>query len=308
MKALLTTTLFLLTTLLLSCDTKEKKPTTKKKQNVRTATCSSFWAEYAPEASVKIKIIQDILDGEHDLSSENIRFLKNLKKSFNRSFHPDTLLSTLDQPIYPIYRLKKDQIGILGFYRSENINGPWEDITTENMALQENYGYQSFDSVGKLCHFPEEFSEMYNDAPPSINIYSISKKGKSRIKNLAYLGDDCLSYFQYDFSLSEKNSKDSILFGSKYSLDIEFGSYPEINQKFKTQFADGCMDCPTNYPDQVTFAKLNGVDNIYFSFADEFPLNTKLATPSRSIVYIDEKGKVITLWTVELDLSGCGCR
>ncbi len=307
MKATLISLLFLLTTILFSCNSDEALPKVKSNPNVRTATCSSFWAEYEPSQEIKLEILEGLLNGENSLSGENKSFLKNLIKTIKRTYHPDTLLLTIDQPFYPIYRFSADQIGIIGFYSSKELDGNWEDITRENQLLSENFAYQSIDSLGKLCYFPEEFSELFNDAPPSVNIYSMSKKGRSRIKNLAYLGDDCLSYFQYDFSLSKENEKDSILFGSRYSLDLEFGSFPEIDKCFKEQFANGCMDCPTNFPDQKAFAKLKGVDNLYFTYADDFPVNTRLANPSRSLVYKNKEGKLITLWTVELDLSGCGC-
>jgi hypothetical protein len=308
MKLKLLTIPFLLATALFSCQSDDQKPS--KKIEIRTdgnATCETFWANYGPEKEEKIKLLTEFLEMNKTLRGENKGFLLSLLKDLKRQPNADSLLLTTDYSIYPIFQLKQGQTGIKGIIGLDDTDERSEEFAKEHHLLKENFGYQSIDSVGKLVYFTEEFSELFKDNPPKFHYYTLRRKGSSKLTNLAYLGDDCLSYFHYDISLSDKEKTDSILFGSKFSLDLEFGSFPIIDKAFKTQFAENCMDCPTNYPDQKTFAKLKGVEGIYFVYADDFPLNTKLARPSRSIVLQKEDGSVVTLWKSEIDLSGCGC-
>jgi hypothetical protein len=49
-----------------------------------------------------------------------------------------------------------------------------------------------------------------------------------------------------------------------------------------------------------------GTDNLFFIYADTFPLNTELDTPIRGLV-IRVNSKLIYIWAEELDLFGCSC-
>lgn len=307
MKARLLLTFSLLTTILISCSSESEDADVETTSKSNNTDCESYWAISAPELEERIKLLTAILESKHELSVENKKFLQGVLNELKRNPSSDTLLLTIDKPIYPIYRLTSDKIGVLGFMNSQDFNGTWEEYAKEHEVVKDNFAYQSIDSLGKLCYFPEEFSELFNDAPPSFYWYSTKKKSRSTFTNLAYLGDDCISYFQYDFKMSESDAKENILFGSKYALDLEFNSFPEIDKAFKKQFAEGCSGCATNYPDQKSFAKILGVENLYFVYADQFPLNSKLAKPSRSLVLKKGNGEVVTLWTIELDLAGCGC-
>jgi hypothetical protein len=307
MKTKLLLTLSLLTTLLISCASEDKNLNTKQSVKPNGASCESFWANMSPELEVRVKILTEILEGENELKGDNKKFLQSLLNEIKRNPTSDTLLLTIDKPIYPIHRLKQNQIGVLGYMSNDDFNGTWEEYAKEQDVVKGNFAYQSIDSLGVLCYFPEEFSDLYNDAPPSFYWYSLKKKNRSSFTNLGYLGNDCISYFQYDFTMSKSDETESILFGSPFSLDLEFNSFPEIDNAFKKQYAEGCSSCPTNYPDQKTFAKINGVNNLYFVYADNFPVNSKLAKPSRSLVMKMANGQVVTLWTIELDLVGCGC-
>lgn len=308
MKTKLLVALFLLTTYLNSCKSDEKNSSAK--IDLRTdgqSSCEDFWNVYTPELEEKVKILTEILDGKNDLTGENKRFLKSFLTDLKFIPNADTLLLTVHRSMYPIYRLKKDQVGIVGLIGGDENSGRWEEFAKEHHLLKENFGYQSIDSVGVLARFPEEFADLFNDNPPSFYWYSTTGKGQSKLSNLGYMGDDCLSYFHYDFSLNGKAAQEKLLFGSAFSLDLEFGTFPEIDKKLRAQYVENCMDCPSNYPDQKSFAKLKGIEGFYFVYADSFPINTKLAVPSRSLVYQKKDGAIVTLWTSELDLSGCGC-
>ncbi|GAB2775483.1 hypothetical protein GCM10010465_22460 [Actinomadura fibrosa] len=56
-----------------------------------------------------------------------------------------------------------------------------------------------------------------------------------------------------------------------------------------------------------TFARVKGTNNLFFAFADTFPINNELDTPSRALILVNEKDELIYLWYEEIDLFGCSC-
>ena len=297
----------LLFTTIISCtsdtDTSKKNESTLTKSE---GSCETLWANMAPEKVVKIELLKEILIENKELAGDNKKLIQNLLDLLEATIDDDLNLA-IDEPLFPIYRLKKNQIGIIRKAGPIEVDGQFIDNAKEHEILQENFAYQSIDSMSVLVNFPEEFSELFNDNPPTINYYSISRKSRCKLQGLSYLDDQCLTYYQYDLNLIDAQNEDSILFGSRLSLDLEFGSFLEIDKGLKSQYKGDCMDCPSNYPNQKTFAKLKGTSNVYFTYADSFPVNTKLAAPSRSLVMKKKDGKIITLWSSELDLSDCGC-
>ncbi len=300
--------LLLATLLVVSCESK-----TKQKRNANSikteslSSCELLYANMEPATDTLISLVQEILDSQKQLSGDNRQLLVGLLKEYKFSIEKDSLSLLIEKPLFSIFRLKSNQIGVVHPAGPIEINGTMEDVLKEHFILKGNFGYQSVDSMGKLIYFPEEFTKLFNAVPPKIYTYSDKRKSQNTISSLAYYDDNCLAYYQYDFALNADQKTDKILFGSKLSLELEYGNYPSIDKVFKRQFAQNCTDCPTNYADQKTFAKLKGTDNIFFTYADSFPVNNKLPLPSRSVVLKKKDGSVITLWSTKLDLSGCGC-
>jgi hypothetical protein len=296
--------------LLFSCsdDAKENVSKTNKKiEKVdQNEGCDDFWAVYNPDDSVKIRLLEDILKNEKSLSNANIVFLKAIVEDMKQERSVQNLPMIFEYPLFPIHRMGKNQIGVLGYSIAMEVNGQWEDFSKEDQLLSKDFGYQSIDSMGKLVYFPKVYDKLYPLSKPSIYWYSLKKKGKSNLPKLAYMGGECLSYFQYDLNLTQEEEQENIVFGSPYSLDLEFLNKSKLDALFKHQFQKKCLDCPTNYGDQKIFAQLKGT-NIYFTQADSWPINDKLDAPSRSMVIHTKERKLITLWNSELDLFGCGC-
>jgi|TARA_R110000737_G_scaffold345455_1_gene373981 hypothetical protein len=294
---------------MVSCGDNSVKPensNTEKSLDSGSRTCDDFWAVYIPSDTVKIQLLEEILEKEKSLSNENAKLLKAIVTDLKHARSLDSLPLIFEHPLFPIHRLGKDQIGVLGYSNPQEVDGQWEDFSKEDQLLKKDFGYQSIDSVGKLVFFPKTYDKLYPLTKPSIYWYSMKKKGKSSLSAMGYMGDECLSYFQYSMNLSSDEEKEDIIFGSPYSLDLEFVSKPEIDKKFSSQMVKNCLDCPTNYSDQKVFAKLIGT-NIYFTQADSWPINNKLKAPSRSMVLLKSDGSVVTIWNSELDLFGCGC-
>jgi hypothetical protein len=283
-----------------NASTKTQIPTTD------NTSCDDFWAVYHPEDTIKIKLLEEIVTGDKDFSSENVKLLKAMVLQLKKTRSHDSLPFIFEYPLFPIHRLGKNQIGVLGYSISQDLDGQWEGFSKEDQLLKKDFGYQSIDSMGELVFFPKVYDKLYPLTKPSIYWYSLKKKGKSTLPELAYFGDECLSYFHYSLVLNSTEKKENIVFGSPFSLDLNFILKPELDKKFKEQMVLNCIDCPSNYADQKIFAQIKGT-NLYFTQADSWPTNDKLDSPSRSLVLLKKDGSIITIWNSELDLYGCGC-
>ncbi|MFA7275080.1 MAG: hypothetical protein WC044_14515 [Crocinitomicaceae bacterium] len=292
-----------------ACGDREQKETSLPEKETASVVyeCEDFWALYNPNDSAKILYLEEILNENKELKAGNKLLLQSLLKSLKNPPSKDSIPLTFENPLFPIHRLKKDQMGILGYAVQKEVNGQWEDLSKEDQLLRKDFGYQSIDSMGLLVSFPKTWNELYPESKPTFYWYSTSRRVKSTITEMCYLGDECLSYFQYNFDQTPDNQKEKIVFGSPFALDLDFGKWPEISKDFKIQLLENCLDCPINYQDQVAFAKLKGCGNLFFTYADSWPINDQLKAPSRSLVYKRKDGKLVTLWNSELDLFGCGC-
>ncbi len=287
-----------------------KKDANEQKTNEKISedyTCDDFWALYNPSDTLKISYLEEILKNHKELTRGNIALLKALLNNLKNPPANDSIPLTFENPLFPIHRLKKNQIGILGYAIEKEVNGQWEDLSREDQLLRKDFGYQSIDSMGILVSFPKTWDKLYPETKPSVYWYSTRKREKTNLTEMCYMGDECLSYFQYNFSLSVNDAKEKIIFGSPFSLDLNFTEIPEYSKIFQNQLLVNCLDCPINYQDQVAFATFKGCESLFFTYADSWPINDKLKMPSRSLVYKNKEGKLITLWNSELDLFGCGC-
>lgn len=300
--------LFVLVIVLSSCNNNEKLSATKidAKKVSSELTCDDFLMMYYPDDSIKISLLKNEIETNTKLTGENSNLLKAIIKELEEKRTVSNLALTFEYPLFPIHRLKKNQIGVLGYANSKEVNGQWEDFSKEGQLLKKDFGYQSIDSTGILVSFPKIYDKLYPENKPTVYWYSTRKKGKSSLTDLCYMGDECLSYFQYSLGLKSSDTMENIVFGSPFELDLEYLSKPKLDKKFKEQFIQNCLDCPSNYADQKIFSQLKG-SNIYFTQADSWPVNNKLKTPSRSMVLMTKEGKLITIWNSELDLFGCGC-
>ena len=64
---------------------------------------------------------------------------------------------------------------------------------------------------------------------------------------------------------------------------------------------------PTLKAESIDFGFLLPTVNLYFIYADTFPINNELDTPSRALILINRENEIIYLWYDEIDLFGCSC-
>jgi hypothetical protein len=98
-----------------------------------------------------------------------------------------------------------------------------------------------------------------------------------------------------------------LLSSSPYKIDLVFENTKRIDSLIKSDYKKECLDCPNSTELQKTFARIKGTDNLYFIYADTFPINNKLDTPSRALILINKEDEIIYLWYDEIDLFGCSC-
>ena len=160
----------------------------------------------------------------------------------------------------------------------------------------------------KLVYYPEILDSIYTThEKPTINLFTPDTMITVQIKDLGFHFKSCFEYFQYSFGTKNIYENDSILFGSTLAIDLTPERNDKIDSLISQQVKTECYDCPNSDHLIKTFAKVDGTDNLYFVYADTFPLNNKLDTPSRGLVIVRDDNRVVYLWHSEIDLFGCSC-
>jgi hypothetical protein len=120
--------------------------------------------------------------------------------------------------------------------------------------------------------------------------------------------DECTDYFVYqiDGDSTTWAGKD-LMFTSTFKPTLEFGHYPEVDSLLSAHYPDICNDCPNSWEYQRTFARLKGLEEIYFSYAEEPGKGMdEVDTPLRAAFYVRDS-LVIPLWEEDTDLFRCSC-
>ncbi len=285
-----------------------KEVTTKNIDSIKTDTsnkiseCELYWSNRYPKDSILNKIIDNIIN-ENDLTKNNKELLTELKLNFN-----DTLV--FEKPLSPIYRLSQEEIGIFSFPRYKYENNSLINVSKELDLLK------SFDTIknntiehfGKVKFYPFVLDSLFPDRENPFIYYYTDKESKlSQIINFGTYVDECLEYFEFSLDNKKIDLKEKLLFSSPHNIDVTFKNYPKIDSILKNQVKKDCLDCPNSDHFEKTFALLDGTKNVYFVYADTFPINDKLDTPSRGLIYLDKSNTVKYIWHEALDLFGCSC-
>jgi hypothetical protein len=166
----------------------------------------------------------------------------------------------------------------------------------------------SIEDLGKLKFYPMVLDSMYKStSKPTINYYKINGTGTTKITELGSYFDECLEFYLYSLDTTSISKSDKILFSSPLKLDLIFESNPTVDSIIRSDYKKECLDCPNSNQYQKTFARIEGSDNLFFVYADTFPINDELDTPSRALVYRNKENEIIYLWYEEIDFFGCSC-
>ncbi|WP_053978626.1 hypothetical protein [Mangrovimonas xylaniphaga] len=272
------------------------------KSEPELSDCDRYWMNRFPNDSIKVKYIDDIIS-KNQLTENNLEFLNALKNQKQEKLAFENVLA-------PIFRLSITEIGILTFPKYKQIGNKLIPISKE-MDLIDKFDTikeNTMDYFGKIKFYPMLLDSLFkNKSKPSINYYTTNKIGSTKIMELGAYIDECLEYYEYSIDTISISKNDKVLFSSKYKIDLVFENNEKIDSLLKSDYKKECLDCPNSTELQKTFARIKGTDNLYFIYADTFPINNELDTPSRALIFINPENEIIYLWYDEIDLFGCSC-
>ncbi len=287
--------------------TENKDNERKSKVNLELTTmvptdCEQYWNNRFPSDSLKAHYIDEILN-ENQVSENNRRFLNLLKNETQNNLAFENVLS-------PIFRLSEEEIGILAFPKYKSVDNRLIPISKE-MDLIEKFDRiegNTMEHFGKIKFYPTLLNSLFEEKPkPTVYYYTTNKSDSTQILELGSYVDECLEYFEYSIDTVNITIKEKVLFSSPIAIDLVFQNYPEVDLLLKGDYKEECLDCPNSTKLQKSFAKIEGTENLYFVYADTFPINNELDTPSRALVLYTETNEIIYLWYSEMDLFGCSC-
>ncbi|RRO13359.1 hypothetical protein [Flavobacteriaceae bacterium 14752] len=275
---------------------KETKPSQKKDE------CSKIWQSSFPKDSLKVSYIVDVMS-KNQLSHNNLKFLNALK---NKKAHELAFNNALS----PVFRRSNTEIGVFAFPKYKMVDNAFVRDSKEFKLINkvDSIDNMSVNFNPKLEFYPEILDSIFRNKPkPQINYYTTKRHGSTKIEDLgAYLGE-CLEYYEYAFDTTQISNNDKVLFSSPYKIDLVYENNEKIDAILKNNPLNECHDCPHSKAYQKTFAKIQGTDNLYFVYADTFPINNQLDTPLRALIFVNQDNEIIYLWYEELDLFGCSC-
>lgn len=268
----------------------------------KLSDCDKYWANRFPKDSIKIDYINEIIS-KTQLTENNLKFLNALKNEKQEGLEFESVLS-------PIFRLSNTEIGILTFPKYEQVGNKFITVSKE-MNLIEKFDTiteNTMEHFGRIKFHPMLLDSVFKNKPkPSINYYTTDKIGSTKIMELGAYIDECLEYYEYSIDTTSISKNDKVLLSSQYKIDLVFQNNEKIDSLIKSDYKKECLDCPNSTELQKTFARIKGTDNLYFIYADTFPINNELDTPSRALIFINPKNEIIYLWYEEIDLFGCSC-
>ena len=260
--------------------------------------CSSYWKQMDSLNAMKVKFFEErILNAainNSDVSDANKDFLKALFKELKQPWSETRKIPFYQRALVPVFSLEEGQRSVI------------ELSVYEYDLLQEaKKGIQGIDTLGTF-RFPELFQKL--ESKTDLGFYAFTENGKTTVKlqHFSYFISECDDRFSFGLDNSNLNSDDKVMFLSKFPLDLEFKSSAEIDQLWESQHKYFCYDCVFEFEPRTVFAKLSGVENVYFTYTDTFPLNTGFKFPQRAIM-MQMGDSFVDLWSEEVDLFGCSC-
>jgi hypothetical protein len=241
-------------------------------------------------------IIQSMVSNKLKMTN-NQRFLNSLITQMS-----DTSLITIEKAIAPVFNIKKNSIGI---YNSGNYNsgdekllrktGFFSEIRNEMIPSQKIYLYQNV------------IDSLYVN-PKRVFLYSNKNMYESTVKKFGKYIGECFEYYYYECNTNSAiiNEKE-FMFASPFKLDLTYVNDSKADSLINSNFPNLCYDCPNSWHMHKTFAKLNGFENLYFTYSVEPGKEIDdTYTPLRALYYV-KNNLIIKLWSDSIDLFGCGC-
>lgn len=260
--------------------------------------------------------IQNILNpalNNPKLTAANKNFLLALKKELKLDFKTKSSRYALDHLLLPIFKLEKDKLAIFGneYYdckKSKKGTTQCDILNREQQLLNnlEDFRINSMENEEKLISYPSIFKEVMKNRDNQFFVFTKEKQSTATITNFNYYNGACLVYYHYPISTENITQNDNILFASKYPLNLIFEKQPKIDDRLKNDNWQ-CYDCVYQYEPEIIFARLQGVENLYFAYSDTFNPQKQFDYPKRALIMIIDDFTKVDLWKEDLDLFGCRC-
>lgn len=272
--------------------------------------CMAHWDSIMRKDSLKVDyfiqhIMPDTLDA--DMPTSNKIFLQALNISLSKDFQENAKQSIIEYPLSPILKIE-GQLGVFKEPEYGTIDGGTMDITKEYEQLLAS-GYFKTREFGndEWIYFPKIFNALMDGKSKELYIYTDRDVKKSPLVNFGFYDNECTPVYIYSFNTKPFKKDDHILFASPYLLELEYGTYPDVDFSIHKQYRRDCQDCPHSNHISKSFAKLKGTNDLYFMYADSFPDNRKVDYPYRSLVMKMNDGYFVDLWYDGMDTFGCSC-
>ncbi|RDV14410.1 hypothetical protein DXT99_14920 [Pontibacter diazotrophicus] len=274
--------------------------------------CTTYLEEWeklnATKAAFYTTVVLPKALANPELPEQNRVFLLALETYLNQSVEEARAVPTTEQLLFPIFKLEEKELGIFGFPAYDHTNESFIDISAENKILTSSRLTATIDStaIDKVVFHTELADSLFRNTDQTFTAFTTGRKVQTKVVNFGSYAGECLEYYNYLIDSQPFKATDKVLFGSRYNLDLTYKHYPAIDAQLQRQVKKECEDCPNSREQEKTFAALKGVDDIYFTYADTFPLNNELETPLRGLV-MKMGSKIVYLWYAEVDLFGCSC-
>lgn len=295
----------------------EKQKDEKSKQDsifqLHYGHCTKWFEDRNYLESIKTKYFIDsiyIKSMKNDnLPLANKQILTKIKNGLSNN--------NLSSIFHPVYKLRDGMTSIISYDATENLilkdNLKKEDFQFSNnkitkfsnsiTATNTTYGnhehiyfYKALDTLKKIKNLEN-----------SIDIYGISSYTSGAVNNVGFMSGDCLEFIDYRFNERDIVKNLNPVFASSEKFIVEYENSPKMDSLHKKVFERTCYDCTFKYEKRTSFAKFEGIDNLYFCYADSFPVNKFYDYPSRSLTMIVGDTTIVDLWFENIDLFGCSC-
>ena len=278
--------------------------------------CRKYWKRRDSLNSIKYNFFQtNVLVpalNNKQLPDANRRFLLALKEYLTTDRKSRSSNYIIDQPMLSLFTIKENLTGITGNpYYEKTLEGKFADISREHALLKrsEKFRVDKLTISDTLAFYREMFDSAFSSYDKGIFIFTDQKRVHSSIYNLGFYFGECTEFYHYSVSTSSLNSSDMPIFASRFPLELVYEDFPEIASLIKNEYALGvrCYDCSPKFEPEKAFAQLVGVEHLYFTYTDSFPINNQFYYPERALVMkIDGQTKT-DLWVEEIDWFGCPC-
>ncbi|MCX2740589.1 hypothetical protein [Pontibacter anaerobius] len=243
-----------------------------------------------------------------ELPEQNRKFLLDLKEYLHQSEIDKSGKLAPQQLLFPVFKLNESELGVIGFPQYDTKDETYTDISAEHKLLNSHNISTTADPhiETKLVYHKQLADSLFRHLDRSVYTFTDQQPVKTQLQNFGSYNGECLEYYHYQLNPQPYSTNDKVMFGSRYNLELRYKTQPDIDRLNKAQYKPQCADCPESIEATITFSSLKGVDGLYFTYADTFPLNNKLETPSRGLV-MKMGDKIVYLWYAEVDLIGCSC-